>query len=307
MVALVDAPDGAPAAARRAVQQDQARRGSDAVVTRNEVSPWYVRLGIVATVTWFGVAAAYVHAEIGWTRFQHLQADTLGNFLEGVFAPLAFLWLVIGYFLQQAEIHQNTEALRAQAVEIQRTAEQAIIQSQAIAANEVHARQETFLRIAEQVKAQLGTIVGMLWVSSQGATGNGLVSAEEQSRMFNQLSARDTEVFARRMIETHFQAPQAERMALFYGTRVRARHSNHFVVTFERLMARARDCDPDGLILGALRYSAHGLVYDLIIAYRLDAPAELADAERTGTFLSVQPTGPADAVPAPARPANAAT
>jgi hypothetical protein len=275
-------------------------RGSQAPATTTarastEVSPWFVRLGIAATVAWFGIATAYVHAELGWTRFQHLPADTLGSFLEGVFAPLAFLWLVIGYFLQQAEIHQNTEALRAQAVEIQRTAEQAIIQSEAIAANEVHARQETFLRIADQVKSQLGTIVGMLWVSSQGATGNGSVSAHEQSRMFTQLSANDTEVFARRMIETHFNTDPAERFALFYGTPVRARHSNHYVVTFERLVARARDCDPEGLIVGALSYSAHGLVHDLASGYRRQAPAELADPEPTGTYVTVRPTPPAAA------------
>ena len=84
----------------------------------------------------------------------------MGNFLEGAFAPLAFLWLVIGYFLQQKELEQNTEALRAQATEIQRTAEQAVIQSQQLQASELHARQETFLQIANAVRGQLGYFFG---------------------------------------------------------------------------------------------------------------------------------------------------
>lgn len=258
-------------------------------VAEQRVSPWYVRLGIVTTIAWLALAVLYVRQDIGWEHFHRLPADTLGNFVEGVFAPLAFLWLVVGYFLQQAEIHQNTEALRAQAVEIQRTAEQAIIQSQAIEANEVHARQETFLRVAEQVKAQLGTIMGMLWISSQGATGNGTVSGDEQSRMFHQLSVRDTEVFSRRMIETHFQCPAEERVALFYGTAIRARHSNHFAVTFEKLIDRASRCDSEGLIVAALRYSAHGLVYDLMLRYRELAVPEFRDPEVTGLYLTLGP------------------
>jgi hypothetical protein len=92
------------------------------------------------------------------------------------------------------------------------------------------------------------------------------------------------------MIETHFTTPANERMALFFGTPVRARHSHHFIGTFERLLARAGDCDPDGLILGALRYSAHGIIYNLAVEYRQAAPPELADPERTGTHLAVRAT-----------------
>ena len=247
----------------------------------------YVRVAFAATAFWFAVAAYYIATEIGWGRFRHLPADTIGTFLEGVFAPLAFLWLVVGYFLQQAEIHQNTEALRAQSIQIQRTAEQAIIQSQVIVANEVHARQETFLRIAQQVQGQLGMIMGMLWVSSQGSNGSGAVGAAEQSGMFAQLSSRDTEVFSRRMIETHFSTPLEQRFALFYGTPIRARHSNHFIVTFNRLIGRAMDCDPEGVIGNALRYSGHGAVYNFAVAYQKQAPPELADPTKTGVFLDM--------------------
>ncbi len=247
----------------------------------------YVRVAFVATAFWFALAAYYIATEIGWAQFRHLPADTIGTFLEGVFAPLAFLWLVVGYFLQQAEIHQNTEALRAQAIQIQRSAEQAIIQSQVIVANEVHARQETFLRIAQQVQGQLGMIMGMLWISSQGAGAGGAVSAAEQSGMFAQLSSRDTEVFSRRMIETHFSTAPEQRYALFYGTPIRARHSNHFIITFERLVARAMECDPEGVIGNAIRYSGHGSVYNLATAYRKQAPEELADPLQTGVYLNV--------------------
>ncbi|MFP6837537.1 MAG: hypothetical protein VB948_15685 [Pseudomonadales bacterium] len=132
---------------------------------------------------------------IGWGNFADLPADELGSFLEGAFAPLAFLWLVIGYFLPQKELEQNTQALRAQAEEIQRTAEQAVIQSQKVVESEVHARQDTFLQIVKSLRGQLGSIGGFLYVSSQGAGGDGTVTQEELSRLFTLQSSEEPEVF----------------------------------------------------------------------------------------------------------------
>ena len=201
---------------------------------------------------------------------------------------------LIGYFLQQREISDNTAALRAQSDQIQLSARQAVRQSELIEANELHARQETFLRIASQVRGQLGTIMGMLFISSQGVdSGNaGAVSGVEQSRMFAQLSQNDSEVFSRRMLETNLQTAEEERYGLFYGTIIRARHANHFIVTFERLLARAAECDPDGMIVASLRYNAHGLVYRIAKQYQEIAPPELADPERTGVFIFMGRTAP---------------
>ena len=54
---------------------------------------------------------------MGWSSFVSLPVEEVGS-LRVLFAPLAFLWLVIGYFLQQQELIQNTQAMRAQADEI---------------------------------------------------------------------------------------------------------------------------------------------------------------------------------------------
>jgi len=192
---------------------------------------------------------------------------------------LAFLWLVIGYFLQQRELEQNTEVLRL-------SVQQAVIQSQNMAASEIHARQETFLKIAQSVRQQLGTIVGFLFISSQAAGADGTVTNEEQSRLFAQLSQNDPEVFSRRMIETHLltQGDDA-RYRLFYGTPVRARHSNNFIFIFERLLARAKEVDSDHMICDALYSTSHGLVYGVAKRYQAKAPADLANPAHTGTNL----------------------
>ena len=224
----------------------------------------------------------------GFVAFANLPAEELGNFLEGAFAPLAFLWLVIGYFLQQKELEQNTEALRAQAVEIQRTAEQAVIQTENLVASEVHQRQDTFLQIADSVRRQLGSIAGLLFISSQGGTGNGSADPNEISALFSaQSSGQDFEAFSRRLLETYLALDtDQEKSELFYGTEIRARHSNNFVFTFERMLRRAAEVDMENIIHDALAASGHGFLYRLIKTEQAKAPTEWSDHAKTGTHIN---------------------
>jgi len=55
---------------------------------------------------------------INFEDVQALKLNEKGDFLAGVFSPLAFLWLVYGYLQQGQELKQNTEALRLQAIEL---------------------------------------------------------------------------------------------------------------------------------------------------------------------------------------------
>lgn len=55
-----------------------------------------------------------------------LELNAMGDFLAGVFGPLAFLWLVLGYLQQGEELQQNTRALEDQEKRLaETTAEQA--------------------------------------------------------------------------------------------------------------------------------------------------------------------------------------
>jgi signal transduction histidine kinase len=269
---------------------------------------WRIWLGLGITTAWLLLGVVYIGERIGWSRIGDQPADVLGNFLEGAFAPLAFLWLVIGYFLQQKELAQNTQALRLQFTEIQRTAEQAVRQSETIARNELHARQATFMDIAEQVRRQLGAIVGLLYVSSQGATGSGTVDGDEFSRLWSELNKGDPDVFARRMLETHNELDDTEaRLALFYGTEIRARHTNNFIFTFERLQKRAADSDSDGILCDAVTGSAHGFVYRLAEYYRTLADPRLADVELTGRDIHLATPTAMPSTAGPAMPGPAAS
>jgi hypothetical protein len=139
-----------------------ASKAIEALPGARRTRDWRVWLGLGLTALWLFLGLRYVELVIGWDRFAAQPADALGSFLEGAFAPLAFLWLVIGFFLQHKELAGNNEAIRLQYREMRRSAEQAEIQARAIAASELHQRQETLLLVWTLVRQQLGSISGLL-------------------------------------------------------------------------------------------------------------------------------------------------
>ncbi|MBP1140196.1 hypothetical protein ABNM62_10425 [Pseudomonas syringae] len=56
--------------------------------------------------------------------FRELKLNELGDFLAGVFGPVAFLWLVLGFLQQGRELKLSTDALRLQAEELRNSVEQ---------------------------------------------------------------------------------------------------------------------------------------------------------------------------------------
>ncbi|HKI73018.1 MAG TPA: hypothetical protein VJ998_00115 [Pseudomonadales bacterium] len=239
----------------------------------HENRDWRVLLGVVVTVVWFLAIGGYVSAQVGWTKIEAVPLDVLGQFLEGAFAPLAFLWFVLAFFSQQQELAQNTAALKMQYVEVQKSAEQAVIQSEAIRASEQHARRESFLRIAESVKEQLGVILGFLYLSSQAAGPLGRVSQERIGELWSRMGHNDPEVFSRALLQIIFGQGEKYGYRVLYGTAVRTRHSENFIYNFERMLRAAEACDEDGMIHDSLLGSAHGYVYRRMVDVR-DHPPE---------------------------------
>lgn len=234
---------------------------------------WRVLLGAVVSVVWFAMIAIYISSQVGWTRIEQVPLDSMGQFLEGAFAPLAFLWFVLAFFSQQQELAQNTAALKMQYIEVQKSAEQAAIQSEAIRASEQHARRESFLRVAESVKEQLGVITGFLYMSSQGAGARGVVDDRKISELWSRVAATDPEVFSRALLQEGVMPNRRYGYKLLFGTAIRTRHSENFIFNFERLMRIAEQSDEDGMIRDALLGSPHGYIYRRMIEFR-DAPPE---------------------------------
>lgn len=213
---------------------------------------WRIQFGLVLTFLWFIFLAIYIARNVGWSSFMDLPIDEMGTFLEGAFAFLAFLWLVIGLFIQQSVLAENNEELRRNNLHSEK-------QTQAIAATELNARQETFFKISEATRKQLGAISGLLFISSQGPVGNQTYSSEDLAKIWQQFAEGDSEVFSRLFLTMAAQ-PDIELSDLFYGTEIRKTHSENFLVGFDRLVKLARECDTDNIILDSLIISAHGLL-----------------------------------------------
>lgn len=251
------------------------RQGGNADLDTLERRDWRVWFGLGSTLFWLWLGFLYIDSNVGWSAFASQPADAIGSFLEGAFAPLAFLWLVIGFFLQQRELRHNNQAIRLQYEMMRRATEHAEVQARAISANELHQRQETFLLVADRVHRQLGSVVGLLWMSSQAVDG-GDATEEQVADLWSRLGSGDPEAFARQFMGLYFRRRAAgeDPTELFFGTEIRSRHSRTIRHTFGRLLESARGCDPDGIITDALLGSAHGTLYQIIGELDPDAGAE---------------------------------
>lgn len=126
----------------------------------------------------------------------------------------------------------------------------------------MNARQETFFKIAENVRSQLGGITGMLYISSMGATEGQLVPTKRIEELWHMLARRDDQVFAREFLLLD-AGKYGGYEALFYKTEIRRRHTKNFMTTFDRLMVMARNCDSEnGIIADTMAQTAHGLLYN---------------------------------------------
>lgn len=103
--------------------------------------------------------------------FLEMELNNRGDYLAGIFAPLAFLWLVIGYLqnnrsirIQSNELRNSVEALNLQSRELRNSVEEqkkanktSAVQLQSIVANERHARRDLFFRFFDIKTKELNT------------------------------------------------------------------------------------------------------------------------------------------------------
>ncbi|MDP1929895.1 MAG: hypothetical protein Q8L60_00375 [Gammaproteobacteria bacterium] len=212
---------------------------------------WRILYGLVLTLVWLFLGALYISSNVGWGEFASLPIGDMGTFLEGAFAPLAFLWLVIGLFIQQSVLAENNRELRDNNIQSEK-------QTMAIAATEMNARQETFFKIADNTRRQLGGISGLLLQSSKGPQGDNTYSESEFMEMWHLFATGDFEIFSRNFLVLAGKGTDLQ--PLFYGTQIRSTHTDNFIMNFDRLLRLAKECDTNGIITDAQLHSAHGLL-----------------------------------------------
>lgn len=78
--------------------------------------------GMLFTLAWLTLMGTLVI--LRWPETGSLKLNELGDFFAGFFAPIAFLWLVLGFLQQGKELQLSTKALELQAEELHRSVEQ---------------------------------------------------------------------------------------------------------------------------------------------------------------------------------------
>ncbi len=79
-------------------------------------------LGVVLTTIWLSLAGLIFYVSNG--KAVEMKPNEWGDFFAGTSAPIAFLWLVIGYLQQGEELRMSTEALKLQAEELRNSVQQ---------------------------------------------------------------------------------------------------------------------------------------------------------------------------------------
>lgn len=216
---------------------------------------WRILFGLTITSIWIGGGLVYLSAIVGWENFLALPTADIGSFFEGAFAPLAFLWLVIGHFMQQKEITANTRAISMQERSTRRL--------------ELHSRRDSYFKLLNLIQDQLGSVAAFHYVSVFGPTGTGEIDLDEFSQLRSEASTGDHSLFIRRMIAA--AADRREDEAAFqdilYGTEIRKRHSDNFKRIFRRLLNAAESVDTDGMVVEALLEGSAAGIYYRILRY----------------------------------------
>lgn len=214
---------------------------------------WRIVFGITLTATWIAAGLFYLMGIVGWGNFVYLPTADIGSFLEGAFAPLAFLWLVIGHFMQQKEITANTKAINLQEMSARRL--------------ELHSQRDSYFKLLSLVQGQLGSIAAFMYMSVCGPTGTGDITTDEFVEQRARTENSDHAWFVRKMIAlalAHREDPQ-KLQEIFYGTAIRERHSQNYIATFEKLLENAKAVDTNDMISNALLYgSAIGMFYRIV-------------------------------------------
>jgi hypothetical protein len=134
-------------------------------------------IGAIGTAAWVGFVAWYIDRYEKWQSFSSMELSQFGDFFAGVSAPLAFWWLVLGYFQQGIELRQNVNVLKQQSIETANLVAQQKLQTDAIKANlalasdqSLIAKRNLFIVTAEPILAELHEIGIVLYEKCEAAS-----------------------------------------------------------------------------------------------------------------------------------------
>lgn len=124
---------------------------SDSVLTRT---------GLRLSWGYLAILVIYTLMFTDWAFDKPLAPNELGDFLAGAFAPLAFLWLVLGFLQQGRELRNSAKALHLQVDELKASVEQSRLMVE-VARDQLNLDHEKMVRSESQRKNESQPIFRM--------------------------------------------------------------------------------------------------------------------------------------------------
>ena len=207
----------------------------------------------IVTVIWLAAGGFYIFVWTGWENLLAFTPNEIGDFLAAFFAPLAFFWVIVGYFQQGKELSLQREELKLQREETSRLADQAERQAAAISANELHVRRDTFLRIAEMIIDEQVTLASIML---------GVIAGNETVKLTReQFGQGDNYIIFQETVRHIFPENVDDFRNKISQRAYRSKTVSRFIYNFERLLNESDEADPDGLLRNQFEESPIGTLY----------------------------------------------
>ena len=164
---------------------------------------------------------------------------------------MAFIWLIIGFFIQQSEIVENSKNIERQAE---------------------HSNLDNFLKMSDIVYRHLGVITAYLYISCRQEIQESLDQPIDVDDKWARSGNGDYGIFARGLVRYRFHDDGQPRdmKTIFFATEIRQNHTSNYKRIFEGLLVKAKDSDCTGSLCDAL---SEGTIWGIL--YRMIKEAEL--------------------------------
>jgi hypothetical protein len=209
--------------------------------------------GLIVTVVWLFGGSFYIFYHEGWSQFINLDPNAHGDFFAGLFAPIAFLWLVIGYLQQTAELRMQREELEMQRKETGRLADESSRQSISIEENLKQSRRDVFLKTKELVDFEIEEVARRIH--------GPVMPMSRQESMADTFLAGDRDVYVRGLNDRFNGASQQEIAADLNRDDKEFHLALQIKALFEFLLDEAKKADDSLSLFHVVESSQKGVLY----------------------------------------------
>lgn len=236
-------------------------------------------LGVALTTAYIGAIVWYFSTKTAGEQLWKLEPNNLGDTLAGTAGPLAFIWLVLGFFIQSKQleaqvrtIEMQREELELQRVELRlqreettRLANEAEKQRAAIQASELNARRDVFFREYDLVRQEIDRIAldVLSTVDSKKVTGMGSVylGVGGENGLRSRYFAGERDLILNTLIVLCIGLNSAwfhSAVAQVFGEPILLKRIFDHI---EQIFAQASDCDPTERLRRFFEFSNLGEAY----------------------------------------------